>query len=91
MDESGGWVTRTVLTSLLLTGAGLLFAARGAYQTRMAWTMSADEYVEWLLQRKSTPWARFWLLALPRFYTLWSDRLLLIAVTLFRYLQQCMA
>ncbi len=83
MDEPGGWVKQTIPFSLLMIGAGLFIVGYGTYIARMAWTKNAEEYVEWLRQTRTNPGIRFWIFALPKSYTLWSDRILLIGVILF--------
>lgn len=83
MDVSGGWVIQTVRVSLLFIGVGLFIVGYGTYIARMAWTKDAEEYVDWLRQTRKNPGIRFWISALPKSYTLWSDRLLSILVITF--------
>ena len=72
----GGWVLLPIADSLFFSFAGLTFVIIGIANIIVAWTRTADEYVELLASISIGGIGKLWLSILPNRYWLWQNRLM---------------
>jgi hypothetical protein len=70
----GGWVLQPIVDSLFISFAGLMFVILGVANTLVAWTRTADEYVELLTSTAIGGLGRWWFSTLPNKFWLWQGR-----------------
>lgn len=74
--QRGGWVLQPIMDSLFISFGGLTFLLLGFANAIVAWTRTADEYVELLSEMSIGGMGKRWFSMFSNRYLLWQNRLI---------------